>query len=531
MANKYTTLNDLFAGIADAIRAKKNSTEVIVADTFPSEIENLRTGFDYNNSRVTSIPDLAFYGCEDLNSVDCCNLTSIGTSAFENCKNLKSVTLYENTTNIGENAFKGCSKDLIIYYKGMTIPETWNTNWNPDNLPVLFGELVETWDISATEDDNVTAKLYEVESKSCILLISGIGEMKNWNGETDVSSRWAPWKNSYGSKIKSVIIVNGVTSIGSFAFKYCDSLTRVTIPDSVTSIGDSAFGYCASLTSVTIPDSVTSIGSFAFYSCDSLTSVHVTDISAWCNISFSNYSANPLYYAKKLYVNNELVTDLVIPDSVTSIRDSAFGYYASLTRVTIPDSVTSIGSGAFYNCYKLVEVINKSSLNITKGSSSNGHVAYYALEVHNGDSKIVNKDDYLFYTYNNVNYLLGYVGDDTELVLPENYNSETYEIYKYAFRYCDSLTSVTIPDSVTSIGDQAFRECTSLTSVTIPDSVTSIGKYAFWYCYGLVDIKYAGTITQWKAITLGSNWNSSTGTYTIHCTDGDIAKNGTITYH
>lgn len=140
-------------------------------------------------------------------------------------------------------------------------------------------------------------------------------------------------------------------------------------------------------------------------------------------------------------------------------------------------------------------------MNITKGNRDNGNIAYYALNVKKeGTSDIVNKDGCLFYTYDNVNYLVAYVGSNTDLTLPDDYNGQNYKIYKYAFSGCSGLTSVTIPSSVTSIGSYAFRDCS-----------------------GLKNITYTGTIAEWKNITKETDWDYGAPTdCVIHCTDGNI---------
>ena len=238
-----------------------------------------------------------------------------------------------------------------------------------------------------------------------------------------------------------------VTSIGDYAFSYCNNLTSVTLPDSVESIGYAAFYYCTSLTSVTIPDSVTSIGDRAFSSCNNLTSV-------------------------------------TIGNSVTSIGDYAFEFCTSLTSVTIGNSVTSIGYSAFENCDSLTQ-INWNAKNVNDFSLGNFAFAYAGqsgngINVVFGDS--VEKIPACAFC--------PYSSSDSPKIVSVTIGNNVTSIGDCAFENCDSLASVTIGNGVTSIGFCAFYNCTSLTSITIPDRVTSIGDCAFENCDSLTQINW-----------------------------------------
>ena len=161
-----------------------------------------------------------------------------------------------------------------------------------------------------------------------------------------------------GDEVTDLVIPEGVTSIGDYAFDYCTALTSVTIPEGITTIGTYAFRGCENLTCVTIPSSLSTLGDNVFIWCSSLDTVHVSDLAAWCGISFY-WSSNPLYYGANLYLGGEKVSDLVIPEGVTSIGDGAFRGCSSLISVTIPNSINNIGEYAFKQCGCLTKVISQ----------------------------------------------------------------------------------------------------------------------------------------------------------------------------
>ena len=275
----------------------------------------------------------------------------------------------------------------------------------------------------------------------------------------------------YCSGLTSIVIPNSVTSIGGIAFEDCTGLTSVEIPNSVTSIGERAFKDCDGLTSVVIPNSVTSIGTEAFAYCFRLTAVHISNLSAWYNIDFSDSSANPLHYAKNLYLNGDLVTELVIPDDVTEIKDCTFDGCSGLTSVEIPNSVTSIGHGAFSGCSGLTSIVIGNSVTSIGSSAFYGCSGLTSIEIPNSVTSI---EDSAFYGCSGL----------TSIEIPNSVTS----IGRCAFLGCSGLTSIEIPNSVTSIGVWAFQHCSKLTSIEIPNSVTSIEYRAFDACTGLTSV-------------------------------------------
>ena len=203
------------------------------------------------------------------------------------------------------------------------------------------------------------------------------------------------FRNCYN--LTDIIIPNSVTYIGMYAFYNCRSLTEICIPNSLENIISYTFSGCINLTKISIPQSITKIYAEAFYNCYNLSSFNIDNIESWCNIYFLNYTSNPLFYAENLYVNDVLVTDLIIPESVTSISDYAFQNCKSITAVTISKNVTYIGNHAFYGCENLSKVTFKKvsgwSYYLDKYSTTSEGL----LNIYN-DSQTVS---YLTYTYSN----------------------------------------------------------------------------------------------------------------------------------
>ena len=324
-------------------------------------------------------------------------------------------------------------------------------------------------------------------SASALEATGQCGDNVYWNfnestGELVISGEGPMWNQSSlfnGSNIKSVVIENDITDIGSYTFSNCAYLTSVTIPDTITAISPYSFKACTSLTSIIIPDSITTIGEGAFSDCTHLENIITTDSiirifdGAFYNTAYynndSNWKDDVLYIGNYLIkAKNSLLGTYKVKENTICIAYYAFSNCQKLKNIIIANSVKNIGVGAFYSCTSLKKI------------------------------NIPNSVRYIDYEsfYNCANL--------TSVTISDNVTT----IYSKAFEKCVSLTNITIPDSVTSIGSEAFKSCTSLTCITIPNSITSIGNSAFHSCINLKDITFPDSVT-----SIGSGVVSNTAYY------------------
>lgn len=225
-------------------------------------------------NKVATIGEGAFAECNSLTYVAIPNnVTSIGDYAFNSCTSLTSVTIGARVDFIGLEAFLNCENLKNVYYHGTA--EEWN-NISIGSFNTKLQSAIKHYDIKAIVDSGTCGKnlTWKLDHEG-VLTISGTGAMTSWT-----SSLPAPW-HSNRSKVKKVIISNGVTSIGEYAFSLCVNLTSVTIPDSVTFIEGRAFGFCSSLTGIVIPNRVMSIGECSFWGCSNLTSIIIPNSVAF----------------------------------------------------------------------------------------------------------------------------------------------------------------------------------------------------------------------------------------------------------
>ena len=485
----------------------------ITSDTVPYTVEVIRENTSSPYYTTYPIGNLAIPSSV-TNSDITYSVTSIGNGAFRECRGLTSVTIPNSVTSIGVGAFYGCSglEEITIPFVGNSATAT------TSSASVLFGYI---FGANSYSGGIRVEQYYGSYNSTDYYIPNGLRSVVVTGGNLLYGA-------FYGcSMLTSVTISNSVTSIGSYAFSGCSGLTSVTIPESVSIINNGTFRGCSGLTDVTIPNSVTRIDGRAFADCSSLTSVTIGNgvtlirgsdtfencsgltavyytgtIAQWCGITFENNSGNPLSFAHNLYIDNNLVVDLVIPDTVAEIKANAFSGALCLTSVTIPSSVTAIGNGAFRGCSGLTEITIPNSVTSIGGDAFNGCCGLTAVTIPRSVTSI---GESAFYgcsglTAVNYNATTCNMGSSSYPVFANcnanatiNIGSNVTKIPAYAFNGLLGSGALTIPDSTTYIGNNAFQNCSGFSELSIGVSVYWIGNSAFGGCIGLGTVNYNAT--------------------------------------
>ena len=444
---------------------------------------------------VLSIGGYAFYGCSNLLSLSISNsVKKIEYDAFFGCSSLITLHIPYSVENIDYSAFNGCGglESIVV---------------DSDN-PVYDSR------------DNCNALIRSTDNA----LILGCNHSIIPHSVTSIVEY-----AFYGCKeLLSLTIPSSVTSIGTSAFAYCSNLgslnvesgntvydsrdncnaiietnvnkliagcKNTNIPDDVTSIGERAFSGCSGLVSISIPNSIQSIGWYAFEGCYGLNAVYISSLEAWCNIDFDNNSfgeqSNPLVYAHRLYLNNEEVKHLSIPETITNIGSYLFNGCSGIESVEIPNSVTSIGRYAFANCTGLKTVSLPNSIQ---------SIGYYSFSGCNGLSS--------FDMGNSVTFIDG-----------------------DAFSDCIRLSTISLPKSVQRIGYRAFAGCTSLSQVyCYADNVPSTDNDAFQDTYTEYATLFVPAISLDKYQS-ASVWGQFKYILPIEGSQGEKCQKPTISYN
>ena len=373
------------------------------------------------SSGVETIGWGAFAICEKLRSINIPeSVEKIDNWAFSSCKGLVNVTIPEGVEYIGAKAFSGC-ENLIA----LTLPKTltyvgedaFGTTWS-DSSGVLYGPTIRQLYI---EDLTAYMNCTYGNTQSLPLHNGGVLYLN-------------------GKPLQNLEIPNGIEKIQDNLFVGCESLVNVIIPEGVTSIGEDSFKGCENLENISIPKSVISIGEDAFSAC-AIKNVYIKDLTAYISCQYGDSYSVPGSAEVNVYLNNDLIEYLEIPNGVETIADCLFYGWTNLKSVKMSESVKNIGAQAFRSCSNLKNVVLNDGLTSLKAST---------------------------------------------------------------FEDCGSLSSIIIPEGIVTIGNYAFGDCKNLKNITIPKTVTVIDKYAFGYCDNLDDVFYNGSEDDWNKIYIAT---------------------------
>lgn len=396
-------------------------------------------------STLKTIGDYAFYDTAIKSVSIPKTLNDIGTGAFSRCELLENVELSDNMTNIPEKAFMGCTALKIIDLPESVTLINANAFYESGLKSISFSQsstVIKAYAFygSAFESIELPQSITEIGEYAFSNCVS-LKEIRFPDNLETISKNMLTGCSS----LTNVFFGKNTKVIGDGVFYNCDALETLVLPEGIESIGEESLAWCENLQNITIPSTLKTVGFKAFYGSGKWKNIYLTDINHWLNIEYDYSSLEggwddyddyytytsyyfmtcPFYYGGNLYLNNNLITDLVIPEGTTKINDAAFYGYSKLNSITVPDSLEKIGNHAFYNCKNLKEI---------------------------------------------------------------NFGNKIQEIGLCSFASCTSLEKVTIPGSITQVTDSSFNNCTSLTDVVLNQGTEGIGEQAFYNCKALTNV-------------------------------------------
>lgn len=477
---------------------------------------------------------------------------------FSHCMSLESVTIPESVTSIEYAAFMSCRSLTTINYlsdksdwDAITKQDDWNYQAGPYTVQFVEGEQVtEGEEIVVDGSQGLYYGHYNDKNRYCYVV--GLGTCTD---KDIIIPSVAP--NGYtvryifegalsGTDIQSVTLHDNLTGIAEGAFKDCTSLEAVYGCSALTSIGDEAFAGCTALVDFDFGNRLSSIGVSAFEN----TALTRVTLGSSVDTVEDNAFANCVYLTEVIlpsecYLGNEVFSQcfslksVTLPKTIDEIGTSFFYRCNALESINIPRSVKTLGFLSLYACGNLTDIYYAGTLKewnkIEKGDDWNLGMFEYAA-IHCSDVTIYQStgdttppDRQMIYkSYGDGTCAIIDQGSilDRDLVIPTTSpTGEKVTMIDGAFIFNTRLTSVVIPEGVTKIGVSSFNECKNLKSVTIPASVTSIDIIAFENCTSLTDIYYGGSKADWESMERHPKWNEGMGSYTVHCSDGDIVVN------
>ena len=438
----------------------------------------------YNYTEEETAP---WYSSRELITTICLaeGVSSIGNFSFSNCTNLDSVNIPKTVVLIGTNSFFGCESFATINYAGSrTLKKEIDIRDESDSFANVEWSYGETLVLDEGECGN--GVIYTLTDDGILLIqkesADGTGEM------TDYTLGRSPWYSNRNS-ITSIVIEDGVTTIGTYAFSNCKNAQSVTIPRTLSVIHERAFYSCNSMTEAIFGNTELAWeqvdnqdGTGILEDCSWTYGDHIIIQSTWSYTFYDDGLLEVSYPSQGILSNIPFekgdIYKIEIEEGTGSIGKQAFSDCANLRYVTIPDSVSSFGDYAFYGCISLKSVtIPDSVTNLGKNTFNN----CTSLEEVTIGNRVTSIGEKVFYNCDSL----------TSIIIPDSVTS----IGESAFNGCNNLTDLILGNSITDIGMYAFSGCQTLTNVTIPETVINIGSWAFLGCQSLVSITIPRNVT------------------------------------